>query len=275
MTNVTSRTGRLTSPCFLSLFHTVPPVSALSQSAILAMLSPEARAALSQHQQSVTTQQRDTNLDEDFGMSQFWYTTAFSQLIATEALTLGGSRLPEQPITIVCIACPSIFQQLYPHRSSMTHVWLLEYDTRFTRYAPHFVHYDLNQPLAGLPPSLLHSADCVIVDPPYLNIDTLSLTMLTVQQLARPTAVTTATATTSTTATPAQPPLTILNTGAVLRERVERLWDMRAVRQRPAHRVAIMNPFLCYTSYDAKQLGGWEDGHENESAGAAVADGNT
>ena len=57
----------------------------------------------------------------------------------------------------------------------------------------------------------------------------------------------------------------ILNTGAVLRERIERLWDMRVVRQRPEHRVRIMNPFLCYTSYDAKQLGGWEDRDEADS----------
>ena len=150
------------------------------------MLSPEARAALAQHQQSVRSHERDQNLDEDFGMSQFWYTEAFSRLIASEALTLGGSRQPQQPVTIVCIACPSIFQQLYPHRSATTTVWLLEYDTRFARYSPFFVHYDLHQPTANLPAALAHSADCVIVDPPYLNIETLSLTMQTVQHLARP-----------------------------------------------------------------------------------------
>ena len=175
-------------------------------------------------------------------MSQFWYTESFSKLIAHEAVTLGGSRQPDQSITVVCIACPSIFQQLYPHRSATTNVWLLEYDTRFARYSPFFVHYDLNQPLSNLPASLIHSADCIVVDPPYLNIDTLSLTMQTVQLLARP----------------APAARIILNTGAVLRERIERLWDMRAVRERPAHRVHIMNPFLCYANYDAKQLGGWE-----------------
>ena len=40
---------------------------------------------------------------------------------------------------------------------------------------------------------------------------------------------------------------------------------MRVVRERPAHRVHIMNPFLCYTNYDAKQLGGWEQEDEEES----------
>ena len=108
-------------------------------------------------------------------MSQFWYTSLFSRLLAHEALTLGGSRQPEQPVTLVCIACPSIFQQLYAHRSATTRVWLLEYDARFARYEPFFVHYDLHQPLHNLPAQLVHAADCLIVDPPYLNIDTLSL----------------------------------------------------------------------------------------------------
>ena len=229
-------------------------VSALSQAAILSMLSPEARAALSQHQQSAQAAQREQSLDEDFGMSQFWYTPAFSSLVAHEALTLGGSRQSDQPVTIVCIACPSIFQQLHPHRSSLTRVWLLEYDARFARYSPFFVHYDLNQPLHGLPPHLVHSADCVIVDPPYLNIQTLSLAMQTVQQMAR--------------TEPA--PRLILNTGAVLRERIERLWDMRPVREKPEHRVRIMNPFLCYTNYDAKQLGGWENEEQDEDTGCGT-----
>jgi len=231
----------------------------LSHSAILAMLSPEARAALTQHQQAVHSNERDQNLDEDFGMSQFWYTEAFSQLIAHEALTLGGSRQSEQPVTIVCIACPSIFQQLYAHRSANTRVWLLEYDSRFARYSPFFVQYDLHQPLSNLPDTLRHSADCVIVDPPYLNIDTLSLTMQTVHQLARVT----------------PPAHIILNTGAVLRERIERLWDMRVVRERPTHRVHIMNPFLCYTNYDAKQLGGWEQEGEEDSTTVVGSAGNT
>ena len=224
-------------------------MSALDQSAILSLLSPEARAALSQHQQSVRSHERDQNLDEDFGMSQFWYTESFSKLLAHEAITLGGSRQPDQPVTIVCIACPSIFQQLYPQRSASTDMWLLEYDTRFARYSPFFVHYDLHQPLANLPTNLVHSADCIIVDPPYLNIDTLSLAMQTVHLLSRPTPTT----------------RLIVNTGAVLRERIERLWDMRVVRERPTHRVHIMNPFLCYTNYDAKQLGGWESEDEQVS----------
>ena len=155
---------------YCSVSHPAPTVIrsllwrrlALSQSSILAMLSPEARAALAQHQQSVRSHERDEKLDEDFGMSQFWYTEAFSQLIAHEALTLGGSRLAGQAVTIVCIACPSVFQQLYAKRSASTSVWLLEYDVRFARYSPFFVHYDLNQPLSGLPPALVHSANCIV-----------------------------------------------------------------------------------------------------------------
>ena len=159
---------------------------------------------------------------------------------------------------MVCIACPSIFQQLYAHRSSTQRVWLLEYDARFARYEPFFVHYDLHQPLHGLPAQLAHAADCVIVDPPYLNPDTLSLAMQTALHLARPAAH------------------LIVNTGAVLRERIERLFDMRAVRERPAHRVQIMNPFLCDTNYDATQLGGWEtDDDEPHSSTKVESSGNS
>ena len=244
-------------PCD-AIVRRLSPHAALSQSALLALLSPEARAALGAHQQAVARRDRDERLDEDFGMSQFWYTSLFSRLLAHEALTLGGSRQPEQPVTLVCIACPSIFQQLYAHRSATTRVWLLEYDARFARYEPFFVHYDLHQPLHNLPAQLVHAADCLIVDPPYINIDTLSLAMQTAHHLARPAA------------------RLIVNTGAVLRERIERLWDMRVVRERPAHRVQIMNPFLCYTNYDAKQLGGWErDDDELHSSAEVESSGNS
>ena len=213
------------------------------------MLSPEARAALQHHQQQQQKARAHTaasgvSLDEDFGLSQFWYTDAFAALMAREAITLGGLRSPSSssPITVVCIACPSIYRQLHAAAAPGVTAYLLEYDARFAVFAPWFVQYDFHQPSA-VPSHLRGSADFILADPPYLNADTLALTMQTVALLSKPGDSATR---------------VIVNTGAVQRERLQRLRGLRAVREPPRHRVQIMNPFLCYASYDAQQLGGWD-----------------
>lgn len=50
----------------------------------------------------------------------------------------------------------------------------------------------------------------------------------------------------------------MFNTGAILRKPISLLLNLHPCVVRPRHRVAIMNPFLTYTSYDAKGLGGWD-----------------
>jgi hypothetical protein len=261
----------------------------LSSADILSMLSPETRSALQQHQQAQESSNKTTksasphpslplstapqrwrrsvpssalllwfSLDEDFGLSQFWYTPEFSAQMAHEAVTLGGRRAADQDdsaaepaaITIVCIACPSIYQSIISLQSCNVRCFLLEYDLRFAVYSPFFVHYDLHAPTAGLPEALLHRADFILADPPYLNADTLSLVMQTVELLRRH---------------DGDGCRVIVNTGAVLRDKLRRVWGLSACRVQVRHRVQIMNPFCCYADYDAKGLGGWEEDEEQQT----------
>ena len=172
--------------------------------------------------------------------------------MAREAVALGGRRAEQQQtdsetedaIVIVCIACPSIYQSIVSLQHRHVRCFLLEYDLRFAVYSPFFVHYDLHAPCAGLPESLLHRAEFILADPPYLNADTLSLVMQTVELLRR---------------RDGDGCRVIVNTGAVLRDKLQRVWGLRPCRVPVRHRVQIMNPFCCYADYDAKGLGGWEE----------------
>jgi len=172
---------------------------------------------------------------------KFWYTDEFSLLMAREAISLGGSRKDEStPIIIICIACPSIFQAIRKSVSINVTSFILEFDHRFSVYAPSFIFYDFHAPLS-IPQHLHHSADFIILDPPYLNPDCLNHVMQSVHLLEKLNGSS----------------KIIANTGAILREKLERIYNMKPVKTQPTHKVQIMNPFLCYTNYNAQQLGGW------------------
>jgi len=203
---------------------------------ILSLLSPESRAAMLQFQQ-----QQRSGLDEDFRKSQFWYSSNFSALMAKEAISLGGKRREDSiPVTIACLACPSIYQAIAESSAVNVIAYLFEFDQRFAVYSPFFISYDFNHP-TDVPTSLHHKADFIILDPPYINMDCFNQTMQTAQLLAKVDSST----------------RMIANTGSVLADKIERIYNMRTVQTQPTHRVNIMNPFSCYTNYNAVQLGGW------------------
>lgn len=120
----------------------------------------------------------------------------------------------------------------------------------FLLSGPDFCYYDFQEPaklVSAYPDSALGGAlrkgfDAVIADPPYLNEDCMSKTGETVRLLAKSSAC----------------PV-MFNTGAVLRKPMRLLLNCRPCVTRPKHRVQIMNPFLTYTNFDAKSLGGWEE----------------
>ncbi|KAI8424745.1 hypothetical protein MSG28_006694 [Choristoneura fumiferana] len=106
---------------------------------------------------------------------------------------------------------------------------LLEYDRRFEVHAPDFIFYDYNTP-DKLPPDSLHSYDLVVADPPFLSEECITKTSETIKLLAKDKIV--------------------VCTGAVMKEHVEKLLELKLCEFQPHHRNNLANEFCCYANFD-------------------------
>jgi hypothetical protein len=84
---------------------------------------------------------------------------------------------------IACLACPSTFAAMQALGTTRT-LYLFEYDRRFGAKSPNFVYYDFKSP-AEVPGHLVGQCAAVVLDPPYLNADTLRAFASTVFLLAK------------------------------------------------------------------------------------------
>lgn len=106
---------------------------------------------------------------EDWALSQFWYDDETAAILA-RALLYGADE-----DTVVCIAlAPSVFAaigRLKPEEIPTKHIYLLEFDKRFSVLAPgKFHHYDYTQP-DDVPLLLRNKCHRLLIDPPYLSDD--------------------------------------------------------------------------------------------------------
>lgn len=105
---------------------------------------------------------------EDWQLSQFWYTNATADLYA-DALLDGA----DENTVIALLSTPSVYAAILRKPASSVpteHIYLFEYDKRFELLAgkEHFCFYDFNKPLE-LPDSIRGKVDRIIIDPPFLN----------------------------------------------------------------------------------------------------------
>lgn len=108
-------------------------------------------------------------------------------------------------------------------------VILLEYDRRFEVHGSNFIFYDYNTPLK-LPSDLEHTFDLVVADPPFLSEECIEKTSETIKHLAKD--------------------KIIVCTGAIMKERVEKLLDLKQCEFQPQHRNNLANEFSCYANFD-------------------------
>ena len=172
-------------------------------------------------------------------MSQFWYNDETSNLLAMEAISLGGTRQAGQHARIACVSCPSIFQAIKRLNPPDTEYVILEYDTRFEVYGKKFFQYDFNNP-TYLPEELYHTFDFVVADPPYLNKDCMSKTGLTMSFLAK------------NSKTPS-----LFNTGLVMERDIYVVLNLRRCEFEPQHERNLANQFCTYSNYQSQALGKW------------------
>ncbi|KAJ7072622.1 putative N6-adenine methyltransferase-domain-containing protein [Mycena amicta] len=137
---------------------------------------------------------------EDWQLSQFWCGLFWVCVGLRPTMRHPGTRqafaerfaallhkLCDPDTSIAFLCCPTAFVA-FQHLRPLKGAKLLEVDGRFGVLAPkHFIHYDLEEPLA-LPDHLTNSVDIAVVDPPFLNEYTNEHLVTTLQHILRPSA---------------------------------------------------------------------------------------
>ncbi|XP_056417691.1 EEF1A lysine methyltransferase 1 [Hyla sarda] len=163
-------------------------------------------------------------VEEDWQLSQFWYSDKTALSLAKEAIEASGKNG-----RIVCVSAPSVYQKLKGLVGDEVTVYLLEYDRRFSVYGDEFIFYDYNNPL-DLPEGLQHSFDVVVADPPYLSEECLCKTAQTIEYLSKG--------------------KTLLCTGAVMEDLVAQKLGLKMCKFIPKHNRSLANEFRCFANYD-------------------------
>ncbi|XP_016302208.1 protein-lysine N-methyltransferase n6amt2 [Sinocyclocheilus anshuiensis] len=209
----------------------VPQLSAATLAALQEFYAESGRTGLEQN--STKTDKFCVGaVEEDWRMSQFWYSEDTATRLAEEVMQQAGEHG-----RIACISAPSVYQklkQLESMRSDSVSAVLLEFDRRFAAYGDEFVFYDYNNPLC-LPEGLLpQSFDIVIADPPYLSEECLGKVALTIKYLTKG--------------------KILLCTGAIMEEPSGKLMDLKICSFLPKHNHNLANEFRCYVNYESSLL---------------------
>ncbi|CAL1581655.1 unnamed protein product [Knipowitschia caucasica] len=166
-------------------------------------------------------------VEEDWGLSQFWYSEDTARRLAQELVQQAGPGG-----RVACVSAPSVYQALKQgvvEGSAALTVFLFEFDRRFASYGDDFIFYDYNLPLA-LPPHVCEgSFDVVLADPPYLSHECLSKVAQTVRYLTTG--------------------KVLLCTGAVMKSAAKELLNLDMCSFRPQHHRNLSNDFCCYSNY--------------------------
>lgn len=100
-------------------------------------------------------------------------------------------------------------------------------------HAPDFIFYDYNHP-DKLPPDIEGSYNLVVADPPFLSEECVTKTSQTIKLLTKEKIV--------------------FCTGAVMKELVEKLLELKCCQFQPHHRNNLANEFSCYANFELDAL---------------------
>ncbi|KAJ8409909.1 hypothetical protein AAFF_G00209500 [Aldrovandia affinis] len=164
-------------------------------------------------------------VEEDWRMSQFWYSDETASRLAEDVLQAAG-----EGGRIACLGAPSVYQKLKQRDPNVSAV-LLEFDRRFSIYGDEFIFYDYNNPLCLQEDVGPQSFDVVIADPPYLSQECLGKVALTIRFLTKG--------------------KVLLCTGAIMQVDAEKLLGLKMCTFLPKHTHNLANEFRCYANYQS------------------------
>ncbi|KAM7452137.1 EEF1A lysine methyltransferase 1 [Porites harrisoni] len=197
----------------------------------LPQLSAHALAALQEfykeekQKQEKEASEGNTDIDENWQLSQFWYNDETALTLAEEALRAASNG------RIACLCAPTLFKKLLEIKPAGCEAKIFEFDRRFYVFGEDFVFYDYNKPL-DLPDSITEcSFDVVFADPPFLSEECLTKTAQTMKYLTKE--------------------RIILCTGQVMEELAHKLLGLTPCKFKPIHSRNLSNPFSCFVNYDS------------------------
>lgn len=196
-----------------------------------------------QFEQNKAVREKGMDLfQEDWQLSQFWYSESTSRLLADEILS--GA----DPDTVICIlSAPSVYAEIKkrdPSSLPTQEIYLFEFDKRFKLLAgDKFVFYDYNDPL-NYPQHLKGNVDRLLIDPPFLQRDCQTLFSQTVHSLLK--------ADKSAKTSDGHLKYKFIEaTGERMSEIVQELYPgVHPTTWLPEHGNGLSNEFLCYASYE-------------------------
>ncbi|XP_068185658.1 EEF1A lysine methyltransferase 1 [Antennarius striatus] len=171
-------------------------------------------------------------VEEDWRMSQFWYSDETATRLAEEVVREAG-----EGGRIACLSAPSVYQKLKQGvvvGSDRVAAAVFEYDRRFSIYADDFFFYDYNEPLSLEPHVAPRSFDVVLADPPYLSEACLRKVAQTIKYLSKG--------------------KVLLCTGAIMEDLAKELLGVNICSFRPKHNRNLSNEFCCYVNYPSGLL---------------------
>uniref|UniRef100_T1JCD2 Protein-lysine N-methyltransferase n=1 Tax=Strigamia maritima TaxID=126957 RepID=T1JCD2_STRMM len=175
-------------------------------------------------EKTTTEDNENIILEEDWQLSQFWYTDETALTLATEAQRAAGENG-----SIACVSCPTVYKKLRFTKPETSVVKLFEFDQRFSIFQDAFVFYDFNKPLE-LDETFKEQFDVVLADPPFLSEECMKKIASTINFLSRG--------------------KVILCTGAIMEGLVEEILSLHRCQFEPDHVHLLGNPFYCYANYN-------------------------
>ncbi|EDW63619.1 protein-lysine N-methyltransferase CG9154 [Drosophila virilis] len=110
---------------------------------------------------------KDAHFEEDWQLSQFWYSDRTKRAIG-DALAKLVKEHNSSDFRIALLSCPSLYATI---KDVHEQVNIFEYDQRFAAYGTDFVHYDFNAVDSCSDYLVEHHKryDLIIADPPFLS----------------------------------------------------------------------------------------------------------
>jgi len=139
------------------------------QPEILSQLSPETLTALMEFYEEKNINTKEDNcdkIDEDWELSQFWYTNETADNIMK---LIANYAQKNKKVNIALLCTPSLYRAYLRNKNQMENlnIALFEFDKRFSIFGDAFNFYDLNKPLDI--DNIHHKKyDIIVADPPFL-----------------------------------------------------------------------------------------------------------
>lgn len=205
------------------------------------------------------------DFQEDWNLSQFWYSKETSKLLAKESLKAIDIDVDDiekcietenQGKKLVIISAPSVYSSILEIidelklnsteekkpkildvcKLILDNTYLLEFDDRFKYLAKHFIHYDYNHPLQ-LDKTLKGQFSAAVVDPPFLSHEYHTKTAITTRYLLKS----------------VEPNVgkIIVCTGERVADLVKKVYTGTHITSfYPQHANGLSNEFRCYSNYE-------------------------